>query len=359
MSEMMIARRQYLELEKLAVGAFAPLTGFMREDEFNGVVDSMRLPSGALFPLPVVLDLTPAQAASVRAGRRLTLVYEGTEVGAVDVESVYTCDKPKVAASVFGTSDPRHPGVAHFFAMGEVMVGGPVLLTRRLPFAFSAFDLTPAETRAYFAEKGWRSIVGFQTRNVPHRAHEYLLRLALEVADGLFVQPLVGLKKRGDFTPEAVVTAYGRLIEDFLPSERVLFGVLSTTMRYAGPKEAVFHAIVRRNHGCTHFVVGRDHAGVGSYYGLYEAHDLTRRVTDELGIEVLRLAGPFYCAVCGGIATERTCGHRDRVPPVRREISGTWVRSVLQDGGECAPELMRPEIVDSVRHLPLFIEEAE
>ena len=181
------------------------------------------------------------------------------------------------------------------------------------------------------------------------------LRLALEQADGLFVQPLVGLKKRGDFNPEAVVTAYRTLIAGFLPRERVLLGVLSTTMRYAGPKEALFHAIVRRNHGCTHFIVGRDHAGVGSYYGLYDAHEMTARYASELGIEVLRFAGPFYCPVCGGIATERTCAH----PEMRQEISGTCARRSSAGGGRCAPELIRPEVVESLRDIPLFIEEAE
>jgi sulfate adenylyltransferase len=356
MSAINLSRRQYLELEKLALGAFAPLTGFMREDEFTGVVDAMRLPDGALFPLPVILDLTPQQAAGVRRGTRLRLAFEGVEVGEVGVESVFTCDKAKVAEQVFGTDDPRHPGVAHFLGMGDVLVGGPVALARRVRFPFSDVDWTPAETRAYFAERGWRTVVGFQTRNVPHRAHEYLLRLALEQADGLFVQPLVGLKKRGDFNPEAVVTAYRTLIAGFLPAPRVLLGVLSTTMRYAGPKEALFHAIVRRNYGCTHFIVGRDHAGVGSYYGVYEAHELTRRFAGELGIEVLRFAGPFYCTVCGSIATERTCGHAGSA---RREISGTDVRAILRDGRECPPELIRPEVVASVRDIPLFIEEVE
>jgi sulfate adenylyltransferase len=351
-----LLRRQYLEFEKIGLGAFAPLTGFMREDEFAGVVEAMRLTDGQLFPLPVVLDLTREQAAGLRPGTRLVASFESVEVGDVVVDSVFGWDKTKVSEQVFGTGDLRHPGVAHYQRLGDVLVGGRVSLRRRMPWAFSDLDWAPAESRAYFAERGWETVVGFQTRNVPHRAHEYLLRLALEQADGLFVQPLVGLKKAGDFDPGAVVTAYRTLLRDFLPPDRVRLGVLSTTMRYAGPKEALFHAIIRRNYGCTHFIVGRDHAGVGTYYGLYEAHDLTRRYAGELGIEVLRFAGPFYCRACDGIATERTCAHG---PDVRRTISGTDVRSILRDHRQCPSELIRPEIVQSIADLPLFVEEGE
>jgi sulfate adenylyltransferase len=356
---MPIDRRQYLELENLAAGVFQPLDGFMTEKEFVGVVEHMRLPNGALFPLPVVLDVAAERAGTMAAGTTLELVFDGAVVGEVSVTSVYRCDKADVVRKVFGTADPGHPGAAHFLGMGDVLVGGPVRLIRRAPSELSAYEFTPEATRRLFAERGWRTVVGFQTRNVPHRAHEYLLRLALEQADGLFIQPLVGMKKPGDFVGRAIIKAYEALIAGFLPKERIVLGVLSTAMRYAGPKEALFHALIRRNHGCSHFIVGRDHAGVGNFYGRYDAHALTRRHDHELGIGILRFAGPFYCARCGGIATERTCGHVGMVPAVTREISGTDVRRLLSAGGECAPELIRPEIVDSVRGEPLFVEENE
>lgn len=350
-------RRQYLDLEKIAVGAFAPLTGFMTEEEFGSVVSRMRLPNGQLFPLPIVLDLRREQAEGVRPGHKVALMFEGAEVGELVPVDVYTCEKPAVTRQIFGTDDVRHPGVAHFFSRGERFVGGPARLHRQVRFEFSDYELTPTETRAHFAARGWRTVVGFQTRNVPHRAHEYLHRLALEQADGLFIQPLVGRKKRGDYRPEAILTGYRALIGRFLPADRVLLGVLSTTMWYAGPREAVFHALIRRNYGCTHFIIGRDHAGVGNYYGTYEAHELARRVEAELGLRILYFAGPFYCALCGGIATERTCPHEKTAPQAITQISGSAVREMLSNGGRLRPEMMRPEVLDAVRHRPLFIEE--
>ena len=306
-SRISISRNQYLEFEKIALGAFAPLTGFMREPEFQSVVENLRLPTGQVFPLPVVFDLSREQAKDVKSVSKIVLVLDNEEVGEIVPESVYSYNKETVAKSVFGTTDPRHPGVAQFLTMGDFFVGGPIKLYRRVRFSFSSHELTPEETRAYFAKKEWRTVVGFQTRNVPHRAHEYLLRLALEMADGLFIQPLVGTRKRGDYLPEAILTGYQALIKDFLPQDRILLGVLSASMRYAGPREAIFHALVRRNYGCTHFIVGRDHAGVGGYYGTYEAHELTQRYENDLGIQILRFHGPFHCSRCGGIYTDRTC----------------------------------------------------
>ena len=352
-----IKRRQYLELENLALGAFAPLTGFMNEDEFGSVAERMRLPDGRLFPMPVVLDLTPEQVKKIGRANKIVLVFEGQEVGEVIVKSVFSCAKEHVAEQVFGTCDASHPGVSQWLNMGEFFLGGPVSLHQRVPLEFSAYDLTPDETRSHFANEGWNTVAGFQTRNVPHRAHEYLLRLALEQADGLFIQPLVGLKKRGDYTPMAILASYQTMIDGFLPRQRVLLGVLSTTMRYAGPREALLHAIIRRNYGCTHFIVGRDHAGVGNYYGKYDAQKLTRQLEGELGIQILAFAGPYHCAVCDGIVTERTCPHAESFPEATKQISGTEVRSMLAGNGTVAANVMRPEIADSVRDLEIFIDE--
>ena len=358
MSELSLKTRQYLDAEKLALGAFAPLMGFMNEAEFHHVVERLRLPSGAVFPLPVVLDVAAEDAKRLRAVSSVTLRFRDQIVGEMQVASVYACDKQQVAQKVFGTADANHPGVAHFYQMGEYFVGGSVRLTQRVTFDFSPDDLTPQQTRAAFQQRGWRTVVGFQTRNIPHRAHEYLQRLALNLADGLFIQPLVGWKKRGDYQPLAIA-AYRTFVEQFLPADRVLFGVLSTAMRYAGPREAIFHAIVRRNYGCTHFIVGRDHAGVGTYYGKYEAHALADQFNGELGIEILRLAGPLYCRRCQEIVTERSCPHVANAPEAIREISGTAVRQLLLNRGAVDPELVRPEVVSRLNGVPLFIERDE
>ena len=350
-------RRQYLELEKIALGAFAPLTGFMNQEEFLSVVDTMRLPSGEPFPLPVLLDLTAAQADGVQEGDRVTLLFEDQEVGEVDADSLFRCDKASVSQKVFGTADESHPGVSHFLCMGDAFLGGDVRLHERVHFEFSELELTPSDTKALFRSKGLGTVAGFQTRNIPHRAHEYLQRLALERCDGLFIQPLVGARKKGDYKASAIVTAYTALVEGFLPKDRVVLGILSTAMRYAGPREAIFHAIIRRNYGCTHFVVGRDHAGVGGYYEKYEAHELSRRFDGELGIEILRFHGPFHCRTCGGVVTERSCPHVETDPSVITQVNGTDIRAMLDSGAEVRPELVRPEVVESVRGLSLFIEE--
>jgi len=359
MAELVLNRHQYLEMEKLGLGAFAPLDGFMNEDQVRSVADDMRLPSGEPYTIPVLLDLRPDEAERLMGAPRVALIYEGVEVGELAPESFFTPDKADLAGKVFTTTDTDHPGVAHLMTMGSTFVGGPIKLRERVKLDISEYELTPAQTKAIFTERGWKSIIGFQTRNVPHRAHEYLHRVGLETSDGLFVQPLVGRKKPGDYTPDAVIRGYQALVEGFFPPERVLLGILSTSMRYAGPREAVFHAIIRRNYGCTRFIVGRDHAGVGSYYGKYDAHDLTRRFDGELGIEVVRLNGPYYCRRCDGIVTEQTCPHRETEPDAVRDISGTDMRALLVEGRAPEPHIMRPEVVDSLKDVQLFVEENE
>lgn len=350
---------QYLELEKIALGAFAPLTGFMKEDDFESVVDTMRLSTGELFPLPVIFDVAENAAAAIKVGDSVGVTYRGRAVGEILVESIYRCDKAAVALKVFGTNDADHPGVAHFFQIGDVFVGGKVRMLNRVSFEFSAFELTPAKTRELFARSGFKTVAGFQTRNVPHRAHEYLQRLALEVTDGLFIQPLVGRKKAGDYTPEAILAAYQTMVNDFYPKDRAVLGILSTAMRYAGPREALFHALIRRNYGCTHFVIGRDHAGVGGYYGKYQAQNLALKHEEELGIKILAFPGPFYCKACDGIATEKTCRHVQSDQSSVMHISGTQVRRMLLSQDNAHKEWMRPEILESVRGLKLFVEKDE
>lgn len=359
MSEIALNRDQYLELEKLGLGAFAPLGGFMNEDEFHSVVADMRLPGGAVFTLPVVLDIDAEAAKCIKGQARVALSYGGEEVGEISPESIFTCDRIAVARQVFGTDDMKHPGARHFISLNEMFVGGPVKLHRRASLDISHYELTPQQTKKIFRDCGWRRIVGFQTRNVPHRAHEYLQKVALEQVDGIFVQPLVGRKKAGDFAPEAIMTAYRTLIDGFFPKNRAVLGILSTIMRYAGPREALFHALIRRNYGCTHFIIGRDHAGVGSYYGKYDAHALATRFDGELGIEIMALHGPYHCRICGGIVTEHTCPHNASAPEAVREISGTDMRAILVGGQTPDPALMRPEIVKSLAGMKLFVEESD
>ncbi len=355
MSELHLNLTQYLEFEKLALGAFAPVSGFMNEDEFRAVAATMRLPGGAPFPLPIVLDIDADAAARIKGRPSVALLFQGEQVGKLRPESIFDCDKDETCESLFGTRSPEHPGARFFISGGDRFVGGPVTLTRRAATDLAPHEFTPQETRALFAARGWRTVTGFQTRNVPHRAHEYLQRVALEITDGLFIQPLVGRRKIGDYAPEAILAGYRALVEGFFPKDRVVLGILTTAMRYAGPREAVFHAIIRRNYGCTHFVVGRDHAGVGDFYGKYDAHRMTERFDGELGIQILRLAGPFYCRCCDGIATERSCSHEATDPKSVVHIAGTDMRAMLLGGIEPDRRLMRPEIIAAARRVPLFV----
>lgn len=350
---------QYLELEKIGLGAFAPLGGFMTEREFNSVVETLRLPNGAVFALPVLLDVSEELAKRMAVRDQVDLAFNGEAVGRLFPSGFFTCDRASAARRIYGTDDTSHPGVATFLAMRPAFVSGRVELSKRAAASGWHDELTPVGTRALFAEHGWRRVVGFQTRNVPHRAHEYLQRIALEYADGLFIQPLIGQRRAGDFTTEAVLKGYRALIGRFLPAERVVLGTLSTFMRFAGPREAVFHAMIRRNYGCTHFIVGRDHAGVGDYYDKYAAHDLVARFEGELGIDVLCLKGPYHCAVCNGIVTEQTCPHEETRPNAITHISGTDIRAMLEGGKSPEPHLIRPEIIGALDGVPLFVAEDE
>jgi sulfate adenylyltransferase len=353
MNAITIDRDQYLELEKIALGAFSPLTGFMSKLEFESVIENMRLPAGDVFSLPVVLDIDELCAREVRNCSVVDLIFEGRLVGRINPTDYFTCDRVYCAKKIYGTDDAKHPGVKNFYDLKSIFVGGKIELFERAQFDISLDELTPSEAKQIFRLKGWERIVGFQTRNVPHRAHEYLLRVALEQSDGLFVQPLVGRKRIGDYQPQAIMSGYRALIGEFLPKERVVLGILSTQMRYAGPREAIFHAIIRRNYGCTHFIVGRDHAGVGDWYGLYDAHELTRKFDGDLGIEIMRLMGPYYCPKCDCIATKNTCAH-DEIDFIE-QISGTYMRSILKNGNHPDSHLMRQEVVDSLKGIDCFI----
>ncbi len=354
-----ISKSAYLEVEKLALGAFRPVTGFMNGRTFDSVVQTMRLPDGQPFPLPVVLQVSGDEASAAKGSDRLDLFYRGSSVATLHIDDVYQRSLPEAAARLYGTSDLDHPGVRFFMADPDRcwFIGGEIENFRPSQSEFGSDELSPSESRQLIAQSGWRSVVGFQTRNVPHRAHEYLQRVALEICDGLLIQPLVGRRKKGDYTPQAVVAGYRSLIENFYPADRVKLSVLTTAMRYAGPREAVFHAIIRKNYGCTHFIIGRDHAGVGDYYGTYDAHSLCDVFGSDLGIEIIKLRGTHYCSACDGIVTDKSCPHLLTRPDVVTHISGTAMRSLLTGGSLPAGHLMRQEIINAVQGMTLFIEE--
>jgi sulfate adenylyltransferase len=334
--------RGLADLECLAVGAFSPLTGFLGGADHAAVVEHGRLAGGQVWTLPVVLPVAAATLA--RGPDRLALTdRSGTLLGVVDVEEVHDPDPAAEAKHVFETDDPAHPGVAATLSRPGPLVGGPVHVLR-LPPTPAALGprLTPAQVRAEAAARGWRTMAGFQTRNPVHRAHEYLHKVALEHVDGLLLHPLVGETKDDDVPAALRMACYRVLLDGYYPPERVLLSAFPAAMRYAGPREAVFHAIVRKNYGCTHLIVGRDHAGVGNWYGTYAAQQAFDAYDDgELGIEPLRFEHAFFCRRCDSTATSRTCPHP---PEHRQHLSGTAVRALLQRGELPPPEFSRPEV---------------
>jgi len=328
------------DLRALATGAYSPLTGFMGAKEQQSVTESMRLPDGTLWPIPVCLGIP--DGVRVDGGRALLRGAQGELLGVLEVEEVFERDRELEAQLVYGTTDPAHPGVARVLAAPSLAVGGPVqAVVAPMGGPVGSRALTPTETRAAFQARGWTTVVGFQTRNPVHRAHEYLMKCALEMVDGLLLHPLVGPTKEGDVPAEVRMRAYEAVL-GYFPDERVLLAALVAPMRYAGPREAVLHALVRKNYGCTHFIVGRDHAGVGSYYGTFEAQELIASVAeDELGVTPLRFDNAFYCRRCLAMATGKTCPHpqADHVA-----LSGTQVRAMLAAGQLPPAEFSRPEV---------------
>ncbi len=332
-----VGQRELSDIFMLAAGALSPLDGFMGREDYDSVIAQGRLAGGAPFTIPIVL-----RTDEVPAANRLGLFIGDRPIGILDVADAYEADHVREARAVYGTEDDAHPGVRVLKDSGRWAIGGDVVALARPTSGFPELDLTPEQVRAVKEARGWKTMVGFQTRNPVHRAHEYLQKVALESIDGLLLHPLVGETKSDDIPAAVRVRCYEELLAGYFPADRVLLSTNPAWMRYAGPKEAVFHAIVRRNYGCTHFIVGRDHAGVGSYYDTYAAHRIfDEYAPGELGIEVLRFEHTFYCSVCGGMASTRTCPHPKEM---HKTLSGTAVRKLLEEGADLPPEFTRPEV---------------
>jgi len=329
------------DVENITFGVFSPLEGFMTQREYQNVLNHMRLPNDLPWPIPIILDAERGEADKLNIGQGVKLINESDQpVALLHLEEKYEYDKEELAEKVFKTTDATHPGVAKINNMKDVLLAGKIDLIQESPTPFFKYKLKPRETRVLFKEKGWRTVVGFQTRNTPHIGHEYVQKTALTFTDGIFVNPVIGRKKKGDFKDEVILASYDELIKNYYLKERAVVVILQMEMRYAGPREAIFHAIIRKNFGCTHIIIGRDHAGVGNYYHPYAAQDIFGEFPD-LEIVPLFFKSFSFCKKCNSVVNEKTCPH----PPSEHiNFSGTKIREMLIQGKIPSPELMRPEV---------------
>jgi len=339
--ELAVSRDIVRDARNIADGVYAPLTGFLRQDDFLSVLGRMRLANGTVWTIPIVIPLTEEDRVRLKRARRIKLVDKsGRSWAILEDPEIYRFEKEEMARRVFGTADINHPGVAAIKAMGDYLLGGDIVKTGGELGRFSDYRLTPEQTKEIFRGKGWKTVVAFQTRNVPHRGHEFLQKHALKSVDGLFIQPVIGEKKLADFKDEYIISAYKTLLEKYYPRNRTLLGVLPLKMRYAGPREAVMHALIRRNFGCTHFIVGRDHAGVGNYYHPTAAQEIFDRFSpDDINIEILKYGEVVYDRSRGKHCFAGECREEDRLG-----FSGTKLRNFIKNREKPPAYLIRPEV---------------
>lgn len=337
----LLDQEQVKDVRNIAYGVYNPLDGFMKENDFKKVVDEMRLADGTVWPIPIVLDINEEKSQQLQHEENVLLVDSfGIAVALLKLEEIYTLDKHHFATSVYGTDEHAHPGVAHVYELNDYLIGGTILLLDERRNLYSDHNYLPSETRELFQKRGWKNVVAFQTRNVPHRGHEFLQHEALSKVDGLFIQPVIGEKKIDDFKDEYIISSYEILVDKFFPDGKVLLGILPLRMRYAGPREAVFHAIIRKNYGCNHFIVGRDHAGVGDYYSPFAAQEIFEQFTEEeLGVTVVKFEEVVYNTKLEKHVYAKDCPEQDQL-----RFSGTKIRAMIQSNTEPPAYLMRPEI---------------
>lgn len=349
MPRVILNLRQLSDVELIAIGAFSPLTGFMGSKDYENVVDNQRLENGLPWTIPVTLAVSEEQVERVGASSEIALSDDHGQVLAImELEEVYTYDREHEAQLVLQTTSDEHPGVNYLKTVGNRCLAGQINLLRRPDRGqFTNYLLDPKETRFLFQHRGWRTVVAFQTRNPVHRAHEYILKCALETVDGLLLHPLVGETRSEDVPAEMRLQCYLALLNSALPASRAVLSMYPAAMRYAGPREAIFHALARKNYGCSHFIVGRDHAGVGNFYGTYDAQrKFFEFEPGELGITPICFDATFFCRECGAMASEKTCKHG---PEQRLTLSGTKVRELLRADKDLPIEFTRPEVAEILR----------
>ncbi len=339
-----ISLDQYRDLANIAHGLFSPLTGYLSRNDFEAVLKEGRLDNDLPWTVPIVMDAGTEETSELKEGDSIALTYDGNPVGILEIEDIYGYDRGEYARSVFRTDSLEHPGVKQVSMMKDRLLGGNITLLDDPPTKFPNYRLWPEDTRVLFRERGWKKIVGFQTRNTPHIGHEYVQKAALTLVDGLLINPLIGKKKKGDFRDDVIIKAYEALFDNYYPKNTAAMSIIETEMRYAGPREAIFHAIMRKNLGCTHFIVGRDHAGVGNFYGPFDAHKIFLEYPD-LEIEPIFFRSFYYCKKCRAVVNDKICPHGEEY---RINFSGTAIRKLLMEGKRPPEDMMRPEVADAI-----------
>ena len=343
LSSITVSKRVLCDIEMMAIGAFSPLNGFVGENDYKSIVENMRLSNGLVWPIPITLQVKKEEYEKIKNQKEITLKNDLSETAAIlNLEGIYKPDLKKEAELVFKTTDTNHPAVKYLFESGEYYLAGDVKVLKHTYDEFPEYNLGCAKTREIFAQRGWKRIVAFQTRNPVHRAHEYLLKVALETVDGLMLHPTMGETKGDDIPASVRMKCYKEILEKYFPKDRTLLCIMPASMRYGGPREAILHAIIRKNYGCTHFIVGRDHAGVGNYYGTYDGQKIFDEFkAEDLGITPIFFEHSFYCKACDGMASYKTCPHDKSNHLI---LSGTKVREMLKKGEILPKEFTRPEI---------------